>query len=110
MIALETGTEELLAQIEDDVAVLTLNRPEVRNALSDTLSPALRRTLGSLKEDRRVRGDRGGVDPPHDVDAHLDAQAVQMPHGAGDAVGPLLRVGCQRERLVSAQVVAGWRA
>ncbi|MEE3325940.1 MAG: enoyl-CoA hydratase [Myxococcota bacterium] len=55
MIALETGTEELLAQIEDDVAVLTLNRPEVRNALSDTLSPALRRILGSLKDDRRVR-------------------------------------------------------
>ena len=55
MIVLETGTDELLARIEDGVAVLTLNRPEVRNALSDTLSPALRRTVGSLKEDSRVR-------------------------------------------------------
>ena len=55
MIVLETGTEELLARIEDGVAVLTLNRPEVRNALSDTLSPALRRIFSSLKEDQRVR-------------------------------------------------------
>ena len=55
MIEIETGTEELLARIEDGVAVLTLNRPEVRNALSDTLSPALRRTIGSLGEDSRVR-------------------------------------------------------
>ena len=55
MIVLETGTEELLARIEDGVAVLTLNRPEVRNALSDTLSPALRRIFASLREDARVR-------------------------------------------------------
>jgi len=55
IVDLETGTSELLARIEDGVAVLTLNRPEVRNALSDTLSPALRRTFAALKEDRRVR-------------------------------------------------------
>ena len=55
IVDLETGTSELLAHIEDGVAVLTLNRPEVRNALSDTLSPALRRTFAALKEDRRVR-------------------------------------------------------
>ena len=54
-IALETGTPELLAFLEDGVAVLTLNRPEVRNALSDTLSPALRRTIGALKDDPRAR-------------------------------------------------------
>ena len=52
---IETGTPELLARLEDGVAVLTLNRPEVRNALSDTLSPALRRTFAALAEDRRVR-------------------------------------------------------
>ena len=31
---IETGTEDLLAYIEDGVAVLTMNRPERRNALS----------------------------------------------------------------------------
>lgn len=52
---LDTGTDELLACLEDGVAVLTLNRPEVRNALSDTLSPALRRMIARLSEDERAR-------------------------------------------------------
>jgi len=52
---LDTGTDELLAHIEEGVAVLTLNRPQVRNALSDTLSPALRTTIASLRNDARVR-------------------------------------------------------
>src|SRR5436309_6089604 len=46
---IDTGTDELLCVIRDRVAVITLNRPEVRNALSDTLTPALRtmvRTCG----------------------------------------------------------------
>jgi len=54
-VEIETGTPELLGRVEEGVAVLTLNRPEVRNALSDTLSPALRRTFAALAEDRRVR-------------------------------------------------------
>lgn len=52
---LQTGTDELLAHLEDGVAVLTLNRPEVRNALSDTLSPALRQMIARLSEDLRAR-------------------------------------------------------
>ena len=39
---IDTGTDELLCVIRDRVAVITLNRPEVRNAMSDTLTPALR--------------------------------------------------------------------
>ncbi|MDG2336249.1 MAG: enoyl-CoA hydratase [Myxococcota bacterium] len=54
-VELETGTPELLAFVHHGVAVITLNRPEVRNALSDTLSPALRRTFAALKDDERVR-------------------------------------------------------
>lgn len=42
---IDTGTNELLCTIRDRVAVITLNRPEARNALSDNLSPALRRML-----------------------------------------------------------------
>ncbi|MAI81105.1 MAG: enoyl-CoA hydratase [Deltaproteobacteria bacterium] len=52
---IETGTDQLLARREEGVAVLTLNRPEVRNALGDTVSPALRRTIAHLKDDRSVR-------------------------------------------------------
>src|ERR1700686_2024264 len=36
-----TGTHELLCAIRERVAIITLNRPEVRNALSDNLTPAL---------------------------------------------------------------------
>ena len=41
-IKIDTGTNELLCEIRDRVALITLNRPEVRNALSDHLTPALR--------------------------------------------------------------------
>lgn len=52
---LPTGTDELLATLDGGVAVLTLNRPEVRNALSDTLSPALRRMFARLRDEPAVR-------------------------------------------------------
>jgi enoyl-CoA hydratase/carnithine racemase len=38
----DTGTDELLCVVRDRVAIITLNRPEARNALSDNLTPALR--------------------------------------------------------------------
>jgi enoyl-CoA hydratase/carnithine racemase len=50
----ETGTTHLLCRIEDGVAVLTLNRPESRNALSMEMTPALRRLLLELAADREV--------------------------------------------------------
>lgn len=39
---IDTGTDQLLCEIEDRVATITLNRPKARNALSDELTPALR--------------------------------------------------------------------
>ena len=39
--AIETGTEDLLAFEEDGVAVLTLNRPQARNAMSAQMNAAL---------------------------------------------------------------------
>ena len=53
--ALDTGTDELLAEINSGVATITLNRPESRNALSDRLSPALRKMLPQLADDPDVR-------------------------------------------------------
>ena len=49
METIDTGTEELLAQIDQRVATITLNRPNKRNALSDRLTPALRQVLLDLE-------------------------------------------------------------
>jgi enoyl-CoA hydratase/carnithine racemase len=52
--AIDTGTDELLCAIRDRVAVITLNRPEARNALSDRLTPALRTMVRTCGEDPNV--------------------------------------------------------
>lgn len=52
---IETGTSQLLCTVRDGVAVLTLNRPEARNALSAELSPALRRMIAHCGADDGVR-------------------------------------------------------
>src|ERR1700753_764132 len=51
---IDTGTDELLCVIRDRVAVITLNRPEVRNALSDRLTPALRSMIKTCGENPEV--------------------------------------------------------
>jgi enoyl-CoA hydratase/carnithine racemase len=53
-IKIDTGTDELLCTIRDRVAVITLNRPEVRNALSDRLTPALRSMIKACGENPDV--------------------------------------------------------
>jgi enoyl-CoA hydratase/carnithine racemase len=50
----DTGTNELLCVIRDRVAIITLNRPEVRNALSDNLTPALRTMIRTCGENPEV--------------------------------------------------------
>ena len=54
MNTIETGTEELLCRLEDRVAIITLNRPKKKNALSDHLTPALRQTLLDIETKREV--------------------------------------------------------
>ena len=53
-IEVDTGTGELLCEIRDGVALITLNRPEARNALSDRLTPALRRMIRQCGDDSNV--------------------------------------------------------
>ncbi len=57
MTEISTGTPQLLCELSNGVATLTFNRPEARNALSDVLSPALRKTIAMLSE----RTDVGAV-------------------------------------------------
>ncbi|MGB9364550.1 MAG: enoyl-CoA hydratase [Xanthobacteraceae bacterium] len=45
----------LLRENLDDIAVLTLNRPDARNSLSETLIAALTETLRGIADDRAVR-------------------------------------------------------
>ena len=50
---IDTGTNELLCEIRERVAIITLNRPDARNALGDMLTPALRtmiQEMGLAKE------------------------------------------------------------
>src|SRR5258708_8437029 len=73
-ISIDTGTNELLCAIRDRVAVITLNRPEARNSLSDHLTPALRRMIK-----------RNGDDP--DVGALLITGAGSAFCSGGDVKG-----------------------
>ncbi len=52
---IDLGTDELLCAIANHVATITLNRPEKRNALGDTLTPALREALLRVEADPDVR-------------------------------------------------------
>ena len=51
---IDTGTGELLCEIRERVAVITLNRPEARNSLSDHLTPALRTMIRTCGENPDV--------------------------------------------------------
>jgi 2-(1,2-epoxy-1,2-dihydrophenyl)acetyl-CoA isomerase len=51
---LDTGTDDLLAEVDDGVAVLTMNRPHRRNAMSQAMMAAMDRVLGDLEVDDMV--------------------------------------------------------
>jgi 2-(1,2-epoxy-1,2-dihydrophenyl)acetyl-CoA isomerase len=52
---IETGTDHLLARVEEGVAFLTLNRPERRNALSDPMLSGLAAALRECEASTDVR-------------------------------------------------------
>jgi 2-(1,2-epoxy-1,2-dihydrophenyl)acetyl-CoA isomerase len=51
---LDTGTDDLLADVDDGVAVLTMNRPDRRNAMSDAMMTAMERVLRDVEVDDAV--------------------------------------------------------
>ncbi len=51
---IETGTDDLKAEIVDGVAILTMNRPERRNALSGDMLTAMGRVLADCESDPDV--------------------------------------------------------
>src|ERR1700752_5313990 len=53
-ITIDSGANDLLCVIRDRVAVITLNRPDARNSLSDELTPALRTMIRTCGENPEV--------------------------------------------------------
>ncbi len=51
---IDTGSEQLLCHVDERVAVVTLNRPQARNALTLELKQALARVIPQLGEDAGV--------------------------------------------------------
>ncbi len=54
MTRLDTGTEDLLADVDDGVAVLTMNRLDRRNAMSEAMMTAMDRVLREVETDDAV--------------------------------------------------------
>jgi 2-(1,2-epoxy-1,2-dihydrophenyl)acetyl-CoA isomerase len=52
---LDTGTEDILAREEDGVAVITLNRPQARNAMSGDMTAGLERMLDHAERSADIR-------------------------------------------------------
>ncbi|MGB0114875.1 MAG: enoyl-CoA hydratase-related protein [Ilumatobacteraceae bacterium] len=55
MTSIDTGSDDLLARIDGHVGVITFNRPERRNALSDAMYVGFDVALQSFREDDAVR-------------------------------------------------------
>jgi 2-(1,2-epoxy-1,2-dihydrophenyl)acetyl-CoA isomerase len=55
MTKIDTGTEHLLASLENGVAILTLNRPDARNAMSREMNVALQELLAKFEIDTAVK-------------------------------------------------------
>lgn len=51
---IDTGTDQLLCEVVERVAIITLNRPEARNALSDALTTAFRQQIAERGRDGSV--------------------------------------------------------
>ena len=55
MADIDTGTEDLLATLDGGVAILTLNRPQARNAMSGEMNAALQTMLADFEVNPAVK-------------------------------------------------------
>ena len=100
---IETGTDDLLAAVDGGVAVLTMHRPERRNALSPAMLQALGKTLEACESDPDVAvvvltgaggafcaggdvkgmAERNADGPVPDIDTRIHAQRLSQRATAG---------------------------
>ncbi len=86
--------DELVVKVAEGIAVVTLNRPSARNALSASLRKALYRTIGELDTDETVRAIiLTGTDPAFCAGLDLKelASAPEALGGGFSAAGELRR-------------------
>ena len=55
MSKIDTGTKELLASKENGVGIITMNRPEARNAMSGEMNAAMQEMLAQFEADTEIR-------------------------------------------------------
>src|SRR5437588_10301480 len=99
MTAIDTGTEELRAEIDSGVAVITMNRPERRNAFSQAMVSALCTFLAQVETEEAVgcvvlTGAGGAFCAGGDVKS-MAAPSADRENGAG----PSLDARIHRQRL-----------
>ena len=87
----DTGTEDLLAEVDDGVAVLTMNRPGRRNAMSEAMMAAMDRVLGDVEADDAVgcvvlTGAEGAFCAGGDVKAMSERPAADRAHNMDAAI------------------------
>jgi 2-(1,2-epoxy-1,2-dihydrophenyl)acetyl-CoA isomerase len=91
MTRLDTGTEDLRADVDDGVAVLTMNRPDRRNAMSEVMMTAMDRVLAQVEADDAVgcvvlTGAGGAFCAGGDVKAMADRPAADRGQSLDAAV------------------------
>ncbi len=101
----DTGTSLVLCTLGNGVALVTLNRPEARNALGSELTPALRRTIAKLDADPEaavivLTGAGGAFCAGGDVKAM--ASTPKEDRSFDDRVGDLV----ERQRTLTGALVA----
>jgi len=113
MSKLDTGTEDLRAEIDDGVAVITMNRPDRRNAFSRAMISAMGDVLARVEADEAVgcvvlTGAGGAFCAGGDVKGMAAAPADRGDGGNGS--GPSLDALIHRQRL-NQQATSGrlWR-
>ena len=96
--AIDTGTGHLLAHEEDGVAVITLNRPQARNAMSSAMNGALATVLERAERDAAIRcvvlTGAGGA-----FCAGGDVKGMAARGGAAGGPGPSLDERIHQQRL-----------
>ena len=100
MTTLDTGTEDLRAEINDGVALITMNRPDRRNALSPAMLSALGTVLAQAETDDAVgcvvlTGAGGAFCAGGDV----KSMAARSADSSSDTAGPALDAVIHRQRL-----------
>lgn len=97
MTEIDTGTEEVLASVDDGVAVLTMNRPHRRNAFSPGMVQALGDMLARIEIDDSIgavvlTGAEGAFSAGGDVKAMASGEFLFEPDASFDHLVQLQRV------------------